>query len=963
MSEISSASEASTKTFETALWLNAAVFGAELLVFTVVRKRFKSIYEPRTFLVAEAKRSRPLSSFILGWPISVWKADYQDIRQSNGMDAYFFVRYLRMIVKILLPIWIISWIVLLPVTSVNNSNGKTGLDRFTFGNIGTDAQDRYAAHIILTWFFTFWIWYNIKKEMQNFVTTRQQYLVDPAFACTAQANTVLITGVPPRYLSERAIAEVFAHVPGGVKKVWINRDLGDLPPLYDRRMKALNKLESAETQLLKAATKAHAKQLKASSKSAESNSDVESGNGTAKTPLTSDALVPEDKRPSHKVPKGKILPAFLAGNKVDTIQWAREEIANTTAELERGRKVLREEEALSRDHGVHKLKIGGVVGLMQRVPFGKRGPTPGQASQASPTFPGVPEKQNTSSPTSPTSDGEGATSSGGEPDSSVVDRSRLTYPPLNSAFVLFHNQAAAHMAAQVLVHHEPYRMTERDIGVAPPDIIWGNLGLNPYERKLRLVASYAATAGLIICWAFPVAFVGAVSNVASLCRTYSWLAWICELPPTVVGIIQGILPPVLLAVLMMLLPTVLRLLARFEGIPRQSGLELSLMTRYFIFQIIHSFLIVTLASGIIAALPQLVENPTSIPTILAQNLPSASNFFLTYVILQGLSGAAAGFLQAVPLAIYYAKLFILGSTPRSVYNIRYTLRNVSWGTLFPATTLIVVITVTYSVISPIINGLACATFFLFYQLYKYLFLYQFDQPAAHDTGGLFFPKAIQHLFVGLYIQQICLAALFFLARNSSGNPSAIPEGALMIVLIVFTALFNLMINNSYGPLLHYLPLSLADKAHGVAGHIDELAAVGDDRASSSGAARADSDPTGDGGPTGKSKSIPDSSRAVEKRSMDTTGSRSDIEKTERTGLVRPRGDGQPDLEVNDFYHPAAVEAQRIVWIPADRLVLHKAEERGCIEDGVDASSLNARMDEKGRVEVDGPPPGEDFTYT
>lgn len=37
---------------------------------------------------------------------------------------------------------------------------------------------------------------------------------------------------------------------------------------------------------------------------------------------------------------------------------------------------------------------------------------------------------------------------------------------------------------------------------------------------------------------------------------------------------------------MMLLPIVLRLMARFEGIPRFTGLELSLMTRYFIFQVV-----------------------------------------------------------------------------------------------------------------------------------------------------------------------------------------------------------------------------------------------------------------------------------------------------------------------------------------------------------------------------------------
>jgi hypothetical protein len=108
----------------------------------------------------------------------------------------------------------------------------------------------------------------------------------------------------------------------------------------------------------------------------------------------------------------------------------------------------------------------------------------------------------------------------------------------------------------------------------------------------------------------------------------------------------------------------------------------------------------------------------------------------------------------VPLVVYYVKLFLLGSTPRSVYGIKYGARSVAWGTTFPGITLLVVIALVYSVISPIINGLACFTFFAFYQLYKYLFLWQFEQPPSSDTGGLFFPKAITHIFVGLYIQQV-----------------------------------------------------------------------------------------------------------------------------------------------------------------------------------------------------------------
>ena len=86
----------------------------------------------------------------------------------------------------------------------------------------------------------------------------------------------------------------------------------------------------------------------------------------------------------------------------------------------------------------------------------------------------------------------------------------------------------------------------------------------------------------------------------------------------------------------------------------------------------------------------------------------------------------------------------------------------------------------------IVLPLVFAAFGLFYLLYKYLFLWVMEQPMSSDTGGLFFPKAINHIFVGLYVEQVCLAALFFLARNESGEPSAVTEGAFMVVLIACT---------------------------------------------------------------------------------------------------------------------------------------------------------------------------------
>ena len=61
----------------------------------------------------------------------------------------------------------------------------------------------------------------------------------------------------------------------------------------------------------------------------------------------------------------------------------------------------------------------------------------------------------------------------------------------------------------------------------------------------------------------------------------------------------------------------------------------------------------------------------------------------------------------------------------------------------------------------------------------------------------------------------------------------------------------------------------------------------------------------------------------------------------------------------DFAHPAAVEPQRVVWIPRDTLGLCEVEEGADRAYGVETSTQGAWMDAKGHVDVEGPPPGED----
>lgn len=102
-----------------------------------------------------SKRVNRLSHGLFAWPLAVLKADYRHIKVVNGMDAYFFVRFLRMMCRVFFPIWLISWAILLPSTSVGTEvPPHSGLDKFVFGNIEKGKTNRYGAHLLLVWLFT-----------------------------------------------------------------------------------------------------------------------------------------------------------------------------------------------------------------------------------------------------------------------------------------------------------------------------------------------------------------------------------------------------------------------------------------------------------------------------------------------------------------------------------------------------------------------------------------------------------------------------------------------------------------------------------------------------------------------------------------------------------------------------------------------------------------------------------------
>jgi len=214
-------------------------------------------------------------------------------------------------------------------------------------------------------------------------------------------------------------------------------------------MAATSKLESAETSLLRTATKIHF------------SSQPPSDPSTSTTkPATIQVDIPPKSRPTHKL-------GFLGlwGKKVDSITWARTEIAECTKLLDEAR------EKIGTADGQDHAEVEGNPDLLHGAAVDEEGNPVGSSSKTGREL--VKElnpKKVMKGTGAVVMKGGQAVKKGAEV---VKERIGLTkgghgdgddvdgmYPKMNSAFVMFRRQIAAHLAVQAIAHHVPYRMSE-----------------------------------------------------------------------------------------------------------------------------------------------------------------------------------------------------------------------------------------------------------------------------------------------------------------------------------------------------------------------------------------------------------------------------------------------------------------------------------------------------------------------
>lgn len=880
MADLAAQSNTSTSASQllSSLIPNLVIFSVFMILFIVLRKSQRRVYEPRASVEAVPKDLKPDEPprGPFGWITQLIGKPQSYILQQTGPDGYFFLRYLLEFSIICLLGCILVWPILFPVDATN-SNGNKQLDILTFGNVKN--KWRYFAHVFISWLFFGTVIFIIYRELVYYTTFRHALQSTPLYDSLLSSRVLLLTEIPDVSVEEPKLREFFPTA----TNVWYARDYTDLNKLIEQRTKLANKYEKALNGVL---TKANTLRLKCEKKNKAVPQPEDDLNKYLKD---------GKKRPTHKL-------KFLIGKKVDTL-----------------------------DYGVEKL------GELNRD---------------------IRKEQ-------------------------LEHNSRVQLP---SVFIEFPTQLELQKAYQALPYHPELKKCGKHIGIAPEDVIWTNLKLTKAKRRIKKILASTVLTLTIIFWCIPVAVVGAISNINFITEKLTFLSFINNMPSVLMGVITSLLPTVALAILMSLVPPFIKKMGKVSGCITIQEVERYCQNWFFAFQMVNSLFVVTIASSAISVIQDVINNPGLALLLLASKVPRASNFYISYLCLYGLTFSSGALLQLVALILSKILGRVLDKTPRAKWNRYVTLGQPFFSVLYPNFQLVAGIALLYSIIAPLIMGFATITFFLIFVAFLYNLIHVM-KPNDSDARGRNYPLAMFQMFVAVYLSEVLLVALFVFSKNWA---CVALEGFWILV----TAASHIYFKLKFLPLFETVPISALKYAAGDRTFqypmydqgLKEIKTEGENYWKGGNQLGLTDSPKDQVLADRDESDLNTATVTNEKRSSgDKTSSESDVNPKPRSKLsdstastiskfFKPKTntfemvrDTMPDSYFNyiqynaDFvrtaYDDPAVNApEPHIWCAKDKMGLSEIEKNKALENGVECSDAEAGFDGAGKIQYFGPPP-------
>jgi len=300
----------------------------------------------------------------------------------------------------------------------------------------------------------------------------------------------------------------------------------------------------------------------------------------------------------------------------------------------------------------------------------------------------------------------------------------------------------------------------------PQSILWNDLKQSSAARSSLTSFGYILTAALFM--AYMPAVVGITQIAVKVNMGPLQPLW------------AGLAPTVGLQVMVAFLPTFLILIFRLcFTLKDDAWAQQMLQNWYFIFQVVFVILVTALGGSMMEFLDTLVQRPLKIFSMLAKTMPSATHFYMNFLVLQWASHAMV-LMRYVPLAKWFmfrgagyddeTSRQMSEPEDQDYYGI---------GSRSARMTINVCIGVIFGTLSPPINLLTFIEFCICRLVYGYLI--PFAETKKPDLGGVFWVQSLRHIFVGNIIYCVVMIGVL-LGRAATCGPGILATPSLFYVI-------------------------------------------------------------------------------------------------------------------------------------------------------------------------------------
>lgn len=703
----------------------------------ILRPRWKTLYAARK-RSNDPKIALPhLPDSFLGWIPALYKVTEEQVLASAGLDAFAFLAFFKMSLRLFSVMFFFSLVVLWPI-HVSFDTVKDGGDdkereslaaylepdyqsyrsQWTSTHPSVDERDRSYlwAYLAFTWFFSLLTIFYMNTETTKVVKIRQDYLGTQS---TITDRTFRLTGIPEDLRSEEKVKKFVENLEiGKVKSVTLCRDWAEIDTLMTERDSLLRKLEEAWTAFI------------------------------TQTPRTG-VDRPREVNPNGDGPTNDA--QGVQGAQEDTGLLGNDNLRIIVGERERPKTRIRFGFLGFRNRSVDALdyyeeKLRRLDGKIQRA-------------------------------------------------------RKKEYRATGTAFVTMDSIAACQMAVQAVVDPRPGQLLTKP-APSPSDVIWRNTYRSWFKRRLQAWSITIFISVISIIWLLIVAALAQLLSICNIQKIAPSFADSLQSHEITKALVRTGLPTLVVSLLNVLVPYLYDYLSNAQGMVSQGDVELSIISKNFFFTFFNIFVVYAVSgsaalSGFWKIIRDSLRDTRKIAFNLAAGISKVNNFYLNFIMLQGLGLFPFKLLQFGDVALY--PIYRMGAkTPRDFAQLmKPTLFN--YGFYLPTALLVFILCLVYSILpgSHLILLLGLFYFGLGYLVYKYQLLYSMDQP-QHATGKAW-PMICERIVLGLVVFQVVMASILTLRL-------AFVQATLVGPLVILTFLYLFYYRRRFTPLTEFIAL-------------------------------------------------------------------------------------------------------------------------------------------------------------